>query len=66
MAGFLSHFLQSDFMAVEMFNRKIEFIWDAGGGTKRIVHPLRLLTNDQQVTDDTKWYKELRMRAFGG
>ncbi|ROT86038.1 Laminin subunit alpha-1 [Penaeus vannamei] len=46
----------SDFMAVEMFNRKIEFIWDAGGGTKRIVHPLRLLTNDQQVTDDTKWY----------
>lgn len=47
-------------MAVEMVNRKIEFIWDAGGGTRRIVHPLRLLTNDQQVTDDTKWYGELR------
>lgn len=43
-------------MAVEMINRKIEFIWDAGGGAKRIAHPLRLLTNDQQVADDTKWY----------
>ncbi|KAK8738877.1 hypothetical protein OTU49_003716 [Cherax quadricarinatus] len=46
----------SDFMAVEMVNRKIEFSWDAGGGAQRITHPLKLLTNTPQVSDDTRWY----------
>ncbi|KAG0726288.1 Laminin subunit alpha-2 [Chionoecetes opilio] len=46
----------SDFMAVEMVNRRIEFVWDAGGGLQRITHPLNLLTNTQQVSDDTRWY----------
>lgn len=46
----------SDFMAVEMVNRRIEFVWDAGGGLQRITHPLVLLTNDQRVSDDKRWY----------
>ncbi|XP_063877309.1 laminin subunit alpha-1-like isoform X1 [Scylla paramamosain] len=46
----------SDFMAVEMVNRRIEFVWDAGGGMQRITHPLTLLTNTEDVSDDTRWY----------
>ncbi|KAK3855199.1 hypothetical protein Pcinc_038380, partial [Petrolisthes cinctipes] len=46
----------SDFMAVEMVNRRIEFSWDAGGGAKRITHPFTLRTNNPEVSDDTKWY----------
>ncbi|KAK7085775.1 Laminin subunit alpha-2 [Halocaridina rubra] len=46
----------NDFMAVEMVNRRIHFIWDAGGGSKRITHPLKLQTNTPAVSDDTKWY----------
>ncbi|XP_050712288.1 laminin subunit alpha-1-like isoform X2 [Eriocheir sinensis] len=46
----------SDFMAVEMVNRRIEFAWDAGGGPQRITHPLSLLTNTPEVSDDTRWY----------
>lgn len=38
-----------------MVNRRIEFSWDAGGGAKRIVHPLTLRTNNREVSDDTKW-----------
>lgn len=46
---------QSDFMAVEMVNRRIEFAWNAGGGPQRITHPLSLLTNTPEVSDDTRW-----------
>lgn len=42
-------------MAVEMVNRRIEFSWNAGGGAQRITHPLKLLTNTPQVSDDTRW-----------
>ena len=44
-------------MAVEVVNRRVQFSWDAGGGVKRITHPLKLHINDTQVSDDTKWYK---------
>ncbi|XP_042207400.1 laminin subunit alpha-2-like [Homarus americanus] len=46
----------SDYMAVEMVNRRIEFSWDAGGGAQRITHPLRLLTSTPYVNDDIRWY----------
>ncbi|XP_064107459.1 laminin subunit alpha lam-3-like isoform X1 [Macrobrachium nipponense] len=46
----------SDFMAVEMVNRRIHFTWDNGGGAKRLIHPLKLLTNTPTVSDDTRWY----------
>ncbi|MPC29133.1 Laminin subunit alpha-2 [Portunus trituberculatus] len=46
----------SDFMAVEMVNRRIEFVWDAGGGMQRITHPLTLLTNTEDVSNDKRWY----------
>ena len=39
-----------------MVDRRIEFVWDAGGGMMRITHPLKLLTNTQDVWDSTKWY----------
>ncbi|XP_071547005.1 laminin subunit alpha-1-like isoform X2 [Panulirus ornatus] len=53
---YLGSYNTSDFMAVEMVNRRIEFTWDAGGGAQRITHPLKILTNTPQVSDDTRWY----------
>lgn len=46
-----------DFMAVEMVDRKIRFLWNAGGGTKVLVHSLNIETNDQQLLKDSQWYK---------
>jgi laminin alpha 1/2 len=46
-----------DFMAVEMVDRKIRFLWNAGGGTKMLAHSLNIETNDQQLLKDGQWYK---------
>jgi laminin alpha 1/2 len=43
------------FFALEMFNRKIYFIWNLGGDTERIVHPLDIQTRDPKYDD--AWYK---------
>ena len=46
-----------DFMAIEMVDRKIRFLWNAGGGTKMLAHTLNIETNDQQLLKDSQWYK---------
>ncbi|KAL7642435.1 UNVERIFIED_CONTAM: hypothetical protein RMT77_006996 [Armadillidium vulgare] len=46
----------SDYMAVELIDKKIQFTWDAGGGAKTIIHPLPLEINNPLATDETKWY----------
>jgi laminin alpha 1/2 len=46
-----------DFMAIEMVDRKIIFLWNVGGGTKMLSHILNIDTNDEQLLKDNKWYK---------
>lgn len=53
----LKHFFQDDFMIVEMVNRKIRFLWNAGGGSQVIQHNLTIETNDEQLLRDDRWYK---------
>lgn len=48
---------KEDFMAIEMVERKIKFLWNAGGGTSSITHSMRIETNDQQLAKDEQWYK---------
>lgn len=46
---------QDDYVAIEMFDRKIRFIWNVGGGTGVVTHPEVLLGGS--VADGTKWYR---------
>lgn len=45
-----------DFLAVEMVGRQIRFMWNAGGGTTVLTHPLKLLPSPDDLSDDTRWY----------
>lgn len=44
-------------MAIEMHNRTIRFIWNAGGGTQTLQHTTVIETNDQQLLKNHQWYK---------
>lgn len=44
-------------MIIEMVNRKIRFLWNAGGGNEIIQHNLTIETNDDQLLSDERWYK---------
>ncbi|XP_054153012.1 laminin subunit alpha-2-like [Oppia nitens] len=54
---FIGNKRTDDFMAIEMVDRKIRYIWNAGGGTKMLAHTLNIETNDQQLLKDSQWYK---------
>ena len=43
-------------MAVEMVDRRIRFLWNNGGETQSVTHPLELGTNTEQLLDDDRWY----------
>ncbi|XP_043229158.1 laminin subunit alpha-2-like isoform X2 [Amphibalanus amphitrite] len=47
---------ESDFMALEMVNRRIRFLWNNGGQTRMVEHPRRLKTNSEQLMKDQHWY----------
>lgn len=52
-------------MIIEMVNRKIRFLWNAGGGSEVIQHNLTIETNDRQLLTDDRWYKiEVNRYAF--
>ena len=46
-----------EYMAIEMVDRKIRFIFNLGGGSQVLEHPLEIETNDQGLTKDLQWYK---------
>ena len=49
--------VESDFLAVEMVDRQIRFLWNAGGGTTVLSHPLKLQPSPDDLSDDSRWYK---------
>jgi laminin alpha 1/2 len=48
---------ETDFLAVEMLDRQIRFLWNAGGGTTVLSHPLKLQPSPDDLSDDSRWYK---------
>ncbi|XP_049762590.1 laminin subunit alpha-1 [Schistocerca cancellata] len=44
-----------DFIALEMVNRKIRFLWDVGGGVGIITHPRKIET--AVLKEDKNWYR---------
>lgn len=51
-----------DFLALEMVDRKIRFVWNVGGGTQVLTHPLDLLPISDDLNDDSRWYHILVQR----
>ncbi|XP_065226738.1 laminin subunit alpha lam-3-like [Planococcus citri] len=63
---YLSSSTSGDFLAVEMINRKIRFVWDVGGGPTELIHPLHIQTAGD-LQKDQHWYKiEIRRIANVG
>ena len=46
-----------DFMAIEMIDRKIRFLWNNGAGTKAITHNVEIETAYNLARQDSMWYK---------
>ena len=46
-----------DFMALEMVDRKIRFLWNTGAGTRAITHNLNIDTAFNLARQDDMWYK---------
>ncbi|XP_054719082.1 laminin subunit alpha-1-like [Uloborus diversus] len=61
---FLASSVTKDFMIVEMVDRKIRFLWNAGGGTQVLQHGLAIETNDEQLLRDERWYK-IEINRYG-
>lgn len=45
---------EKHFIALELVRRKVRFIWNLGGDTKIIIHPLEIQTRDPKYDD--AWY----------
>ena len=63
---FISNPDSMHFLAVEMVNRSIRFLWNLGSGTCTLEHPLQIQTNDESLSDDSRWYliKAYRINNF--
>ncbi|CAL1296819.1 unnamed protein product [Larinioides sclopetarius] len=53
---FIGSAKEEDFMAIEMVNRRIRFLWNVGGGTHSITHPKEIETNDE-LSKKEQWFK---------
>ncbi|CAA9998731.1 unnamed protein product, partial [Nesidiocoris tenuis] len=47
---------RDDFVAVEMINRKIRFVWNVGGGLGEVTHPMHIQTAGD-LNKDQHWYR---------
>uniref|UniRef100_A0A0A9YKQ2 Laminin subunit alpha-1 n=1 Tax=Lygus hesperus TaxID=30085 RepID=A0A0A9YKQ2_LYGHE len=45
-----------DFVAIEMVNRKMRFVWNVGGGLGEVTHPLHIQTAGD-LNKDQHWYR---------
>jgi len=52
---FYFYFLQDDFIALEIVDRRVRFLWNVGGGTGILTHPEILESGDLQ--NDRFWYR---------
>ena len=46
-----------NFLAIEMVDRKIRFLWDNGAGTRAITHNVTIDTANNLAKEDHMWYK---------
>ncbi|KAF3427281.1 LOW QUALITY PROTEIN: hypothetical protein E2986_11364, partial [Frieseomelitta varia] len=52
---YLPSSINDDFLALEIVDRRVRFVWNVGGGTGILTHPETLQSGDLQ--DDTIWYR---------
>lgn len=51
----ISAFFQDDFIALEIVDKKVRFLWNVGGGTGILTHPEVLESGNLQ--NDRFWYR---------
>ncbi|XP_076751939.1 wing blister [Xylocopa sonorina] len=52
---YLPSSINDDFLALEIVNRRVRFVWNVGGGTGIVVHPEVIRNGDLQ--NDSLWYR---------
>ncbi|XP_048508975.1 laminin subunit alpha-1 [Athalia rosae] len=52
---YLPSSVSDDFVALEMVNRRIRFVWNVGGGTGVVIHPEVIEPGD--IQSDNYWYR---------
>ncbi|KAF7990369.1 hypothetical protein HCN44_000174 [Aphidius gifuensis] len=58
---YLASSTSDDFIALEMIDNKIKFLWNVGGGTGIVIHPEILEVGDSQI--DKNWYRITAIRT---
>ena len=56
-AGRESEETLNDFLVLEMVERRIRFVWNAGSGVRVLEHPARIEPNNPNLSDPDKWYR---------
>lgn len=59
-----SNDIDLDFLALEMVERRIRLVWNVGGGTQILTHPMTLQPSPDDLTHDSRWYKIEAKRYF--
>ncbi|KZC04266.1 Laminin subunit alpha-1 [Dufourea novaeangliae] len=52
---YLPSSINDDFIALEIIDRRVRFVWNVGGGTGILTHPEMIESGDLQ--DDKSWYR---------
>ncbi|XP_043794597.1 laminin subunit alpha-2 isoform X1 [Apis laboriosa] len=52
---YLPSSINDDFIALELVDRKVRFVWNVGGGTGILTHPETIHSSD--IQDDKFWYR---------
>ncbi|XP_061943056.1 laminin subunit alpha lam-3 isoform X4 [Apis cerana] len=52
---YLPSSINDDFIALELVDRKVRFVWNVGGGTGILTHPEIIHSSD--IQDDKSWYR---------
>nr|XP_034195684.1 laminin subunit alpha-1 isoform X1 [Osmia lignaria] len=62
---YLPSSINDDFIALEIVDKRVRFVWNVGGGTGILVHPEVIESGD--LRNDTSWYRieAERMRHLG-
>ncbi|XP_013397032.1 laminin subunit alpha-2 isoform X2 [Lingula anatina] len=52
-----------EFMAVEIVERKLRFVWNSGGGVAMANHSLQIESEETSIQPDEKWYSVIARRT---
>ena len=54
--------LQSEFLSLELVDRKVRFAWDVGAGSTLVEHLLEIEPADEESDEKDQWYRVVAER----